>query len=179
MFYNRFYNKDKNRQKSEYISSALNNRDNDRVTLQGGISQNLYQPAQEQHNAEKPSLTGTYNTVKNVKGYFNGGSGAGASGGGAPWGAIASGVKTGYDTLFDKKDENGYDDYSDFEQTMVYPGMGAAYGSSFGPWGALGGAAYGLGYSFKDDVGLKDNDWLTTLIFPIGMGDEHEGLISL
>ena len=57
--------------------------------------------------------------------------------------------------------------------------QGAATGSMFGPWGALGGALYGLGYSFKDDIGLDDNNWLTTLLFPIGMGDEHQGIISV
>ena len=44
-------------------------------------------------------------------------------------------------------------------------------GASFGPWGALGGALYGLGYSFKDDLGLKDSNFLTQMLFPIGMGD--------
>ena len=36
-----------------------------------------------------------------------------------------------------------------------------------------------LGYSFKDDLGLDDNDFLTTMLFPIGMGDEHNGIIQL
>ena len=165
---------------SSAIDDNINGRNTSTPLLTGGISNSYYPSQQEQTQAQNPSLTGTYSTIKDIKGFTSGGSGAGASGGGGvPWGAIASGVKTGFDTLFDKKDENGYDDYSDFEQTMIYPGMGAAYGSTFGPWGALGGAAYGLGYSFKDDIGLDDNNWLTTMIFPIGMGDEHQGLLSL
>lgn len=109
-----------------------------------------------------------------------GGSTAGGFGGSVPWAAIGKGVKLGFNGIFDKKDENGYDDYSDLEESIVYPLQGAATGSMFGPWGALGGALYGLGYSFKDDLGLKNNEWYTDLLFPIGMGDEHQGLgISL
>lgn len=100
----------------------------------------------------------------------------GGSGGGMPWGLIAKTAKSGYNLATDKDDS----EYSDLEQTMIYPVQGAAIGGSYGGgWGALGGALYGLGYSFKDDVGLKDNDWLTTVLFPIGMGDEHEGIIQL
>lgn len=99
----------------------------------------------------------------------------GGSGGGAPWGAIAGFAKQGYNGLTGKNEA----DYSDTEQTVAYPLQGAAMGSSFGPWGALGGALYGLGYSFKDDIGLKDNDLLTDIFFPIGMGDEHQGLIRI
>lgn len=106
------------------------------------------------------------------KGFGNFG---GGSGGGAPWGAIAGFAKQGYNGLTGKTDA----DYSDTEQTVAYPLQGAAMGSSFGPWGALGGALYGLGYSFKDDIGLKDNDLLTDVFFPIGMGDEHQGLIRI
>ena len=43
--------------------------------------------------------------------------------------------------------------------------------AQFGPWGTLDGALYGLGYSFKDDLGLKDSNFLTQMLFPIGMGD--------
>lgn len=104
-----------------------------------------------------------------------GGFGGGSGGSSAPWGAIGSFAKGGYNTL------SGHDDsdYSDTEQTMVYPLQGASKGASFGPWGAAAGALYGLGYSFKDDLGLEDNDVLTDIIFPIGMGDEHEGLIRI
>jgi len=97
------------------------------------------------------------------------------NGGGAPWGAIGGAAKTGYNGIMGKDDS----EYSDLEQSTIYPLQGASMGSSFGPWGALGGALYGLGYSLKDNLGLEDNDWATTLIFPIGMGDEHQGLISL
>lgn len=48
----------------------------------------------------------------------------------------------------------------------------SSYGSSGGnPWAALGGALYGLGYSFKDDLGLKDSNFFTQMLFPLGMGD--------
>ena len=177
-----FYNPFKNQMKRKQLSDYMNNREETPIVLQGGIS-NTYYPQEEtqtQTQNQNPSLTGTYNTVQNIRGFFGNGGGASASGGGGtPWGAIGAGAKKGYNTLFDKTDENGYDDYSDTEQTMIYPLQGASAGAQFGPWGALGGAAYGLGYSFKDDVGLDDNNWLTTLIFPVGMGDEHQGLISL
>lgn len=104
-------------------------------------------------------------------GSFGGGSG----GGGTPWGLIGKTAKTGYNFISDKDDS----EYSDLEQSTIYPLQGASVGAQFGPWGAAGGAAYGLGYSFKDDIGLKDNDWLTTVLFPIGMGDEHQGLIQV
>lgn len=101
--------------------------------------------------------------------------GFGGGGGSTPWGAIGSFAKGGYNTI------SGHDDsdYSDLEQSTIYPMQGASKGAQFGPWGAAAGALYGLGYSFKDDIGLKDNDWLTDIIFPIGMGDEHRGLITI
>lgn len=103
-------------------------------------------------------------------------SGGGFSGGGSvPWALIGSGLKAGYNGYTGQDDT----DYSDTEESIVYPLQGASVGASFGPWGALGGALYGLGYSLKDDIGLKDNNWLTTILLPIGMGDEHEGLIQL
>ena len=105
----------------------------------------------------------------------NVGSSGGGSGGSVPWAAIGKAAKTGYNGFSGKTDG----DYSDTEETIIYPLQGASMGAQFGPWGALGGALYGLGYSFKDDLGLEDNDWLTDLVFPIGMGDEHYGLIQL
>lgn len=84
-----------------------------------------------------------------------------------PWGAIGAVGKQGYNLISGKDDKN----YSDLEETIIYPLQGASIGASFGPWGALGGALYGLGYSFKDDLGLKDSNFLTQLLFPIGMGD--------
>lgn len=105
-------------------------------------------------------------TASNSGGFFsklNGGS----SGGGTPWALIAGAAKKGYNAI------SGHDDkeYSDLEEGIIYPLQGAAMGSSFGPWGALGGALYGLGYSFKDDLGMKDSNFLTQTLFPIGMGD--------
>ncbi len=84
-----------------------------------------------------------------------------------PWGAIGAIGKQSYNLLSGKDDK----DYSDTEESVIYPLQGASIGANFGPWGALGGALYGLGYSLKDDVGLKDSNFLTQLIFPIGMGD--------
>jgi hypothetical protein len=92
-----------------------------------------------------------------------------------PWGAIGAGAKMGYNTILGKDDT----EYSDAEQSTIYPLQGASTMSKFGPWGALGGALYGLGYSFKDDIGLKDNDFLTDLIFPVGMGDGHQGFMQI
>lgn len=97
------------------------------------------------------------------------------SGGGTPWGAIAGFAKQGYNGLTGKNEAN----YSDTEQTVAYPLQGVAMGSSFGPLGALVGGLYGLEYSLKDDIGLKDNSLLTNVFFPIGMGDEHQGLIRI
>lgn len=107
-----------------------------------------------------------------VGGIFSNGSGsAGTSAGSAasnvPWAAIAGIAKKGYNSI------SGHDDkeYSDLEEGVIYPLQGAATGSMFGPWGAAAGALYGLGYSFKDDLGLKDSNFLTQTLFPIGMGD--------
>ena len=91
----------------------------------------------------------------------------GSSGGGVPWAMIGGLAKGGYTSISGKDDK----DYSDTEESIIYPLQGASMGAQFGPWGALGGALYGLGYSFKDDLGLKDSNLLTQLLFPIGMGD--------
>ena len=91
----------------------------------------------------------------------------GSSGGGVPWAMIGGLAKGGYNSISGKDDE----DYSDTEESIIYPLQGASMGAQFGPWGALGGALYGLGYSFKDDLGLKDSNFLTQLLYPIGMGD--------
>lgn len=91
----------------------------------------------------------------------------GSSGGGVPWAMIGGLAKGGYNSISGKDDK----DYSDTEESIIYPLQGASMGAQFGPWGALGGALYGLGYSFKDDLGLKDSNFLTQLLFPIGMGD--------
>ena len=91
----------------------------------------------------------------------------GSSGGGVPWAMIGGLAKGGYNSISGKDDK----DYSDTEESVIYPLQGASMGAQFGPWGALGGALYGLGYSFKDDLGLKDSNFLTQMLFPIGMGD--------
>lgn len=95
---------------------------------------------------------------------LRGGSSGGSS---VPWAAIGSLAKGGYNSISGKDDK----DYSDLEESIIYPLQGASMGAAFGPWGAAGGALYGLGYSFKDDLGLKDSNFLTQLLFPIGMGD--------
>lgn len=97
----------------------------------------------------------------------------GGSGGGSnvPWAMIAKVAKEGYNGI------SGHDDkeYSDTEESVIYPLQGAAMGSMFGPWGALGGALYGLSYGFKDDtnkwVGIKEGSFWDKLRHPIGMGD--------
>ena len=91
----------------------------------------------------------------------------GGSSGGVPWAMIGGLAKGGYNSISGKDDK----DYSDTEESVIYPLQGASMGASFGPWGAAAGALYGLGYSFKDDLGLKDSNFLTQLLFPIGMGD--------
>ena len=91
----------------------------------------------------------------------------GSSGGGVPWAMIGGLAKGGYNSISGKDDK----DYSDTEESVIYPLQGASLGASFGPWGAAAGALYGLGYSFKDDLGLKDSNFLTQMLFPIGMGD--------
>ena len=89
------------------------------------------------------------------------------SSGKTPWGAIGATAKSGYNMISGKDDK----DYSDLEESTIYPLQGASAGAQFGPWGALGGALYGLGYSLKDDIGMKDSNFFTQLAFPINMGD--------
>ena len=95
----------------------------------------------------------------------------GSSGGGVPWAIIGGLAKGGYNSISGKDDK----DYSDVEESIIYPLQGASMGASFGPWGALGGALYGLGYSLKDDtnkwVGIKEGSFWDKLRHPIGMGD--------
>ena len=91
----------------------------------------------------------------------------GGSSGGVPWAMIGGLAKGGYNSISGKDDK----DYSDTEESVIYPLQGASMGAQFGPWGAAAGALYGLGYSFKDDLGLKDSNFLTQMLFPIGMGD--------
>lgn len=110
-----------------------------------------------------------FGKTANNKGWF-GTEGAGSGGSwasGVPWAAIGAAAKSGYNAITGHDDE----DYSDLEESIIYPLQGASVGSMFGPWGAAGGALYGLGYSFKDDLGLKDSNFLTQMLFPIGMGD--------
>lgn len=95
------------------------------------------------------------------------GSSSGSSGGGTPWALIGALAKTGYNTATDQTDK----DYSDTEESIIYPLQGASMGAQWGPWGALGGALYGLGYSFKDDLGMKNSNFLTQITHPIDMGD--------
>lgn len=102
-----------------------------------------------------------------VKGFLSNLNSGSSGGGSVPWAAIGSLAKGGYNSISGKDDK----DYSDLEESIVYPLQGASIGASFGPWGAAGGALYGLGYSLKDELGLKDSNFLTQLLFPIGMGD--------
>lgn len=83
--------------------------------------------------------------------------------------AIANLAKSGYNVISGKEDK----DYSDLEEGIIYPLQGASIGSMWGPYGALGGALYGLGYGFKDDLGLKDSNFFTKLLFPIDLGGDY------
>ena len=105
------------------------------------------------------------NTFSNGLSSF--GNGNNGTSGSTPWSTIANIGKNLYNGIRKKNDKN----YSDVEESIMYPLQGAAAGSSLGPWGAAGGALYGLGYSFKDDIGLKDSNFLTQLLFPLDMGD--------
>lgn len=94
----------------------------------------------------------------------------GSGAGGAGWAMGADMGKNLYNSLSGKTDK----DYSDTEESIIYPLEGAAKGYSYGgPWGALGGAVYGLGYSLKDDLGLKDSNFFTKMLFPIDMGGDY------
>lgn len=127
-------------------------------------------------NTHSSRLNDWFNLGKQGTSLFNSYQGGSWGSSGTPWGAIADFAKTGYGAVTGHNDSN----YSDFEEPFVYTLQGAGKGASLGGgWGALGGALYGLGYGFKDDIGLKDNNWLTTMLFPIGMGDEHKGLIQV
>ena len=175
-----FWNKNRNNDRINSLSKSLYGDDN--TLLTGGVSQNDY------NDGGSSRIFSNYydnnqNTNDNSNGLsFSQGAGlmskfgvGGNSGGGTPWGAIASGARSGYDTLTGKDAS----EYSDLEQSTIYPMQGAAIGSQFGPWGTAAGTLYGLGYSLKDNIGLEDNDWLTDVLFPIGMGDEHQGLMQL
>lgn len=123
----------------------------------GQLGQNM-----DQNNSRR------YSTFANS--LFNTGGSIGMNyfgGVGTPWGAIGNTAKAGYNAFTGKDDR----DYSDLDQSIVYPLQGASKGAQFGPWGALGGALYGLGYSFKDDLGLKNSNFLTQMLFPLDMGD--------
>lgn len=122
-------------------------------------------------NAANDSIMGTAGSGSAVGDAVGAEVGSGTGGGvgsGLPWGMIANAGKG----IYNKISGHTPEEYSDLEQSTIYPLQGAANGFSIGgPWGALGGALYGLGYSFKDDLGLKDSNFLTQLLFPIGMGD--------
>ena len=117
--------------------------------------------------------TNNNETLGKINNIFNTGLKGGVSytrTGKTPWGAIGAIGKQSYNLFSGKNDKN----YSDLEESIIYPLQGASIGASYSggnPWGAIGGALYGLGYSLKDDLGLKDSNFLTQLIFPIGMGD--------
>lgn len=130
-------------------------------TLYGHLtSDNTVGGTDTTNNSRMNSLQGAISNGANAFSGFKGG-------GGTPWGAIAGAGKNTYNFITNKTPS----EYSDTEQSIIYPLQGAAMGSRFGPLGAAAGALYGLGYSFKDDIGLKDSNFFTKLLFPIGMGD--------
>lgn len=121
-------------------------------------------------SAISDSINSSMGSTGKSSGLFSKFKGGGSSGGGVPWAAIASLAKGSYNSISGKDDK----DYSDTEEAIIYPLQGAAMGASYSggnPWAAAGGALYGLGYSFKDDLGMKDSNFLTQMLFPIGMGD--------
>lgn len=105
-----------------------------------------------------------------INSYVNSGSSsASSSSGGTPWALIGTLGKSAYNGISGHDDK----DYSDTEESIIYPLQGASMGAQWGPWGALGGALYGLGYSLKDDIGLKDSNFMTKALFPIDMGGDY------
>lgn len=135
-------------------------------------------------NPDNNSSFGSSSILNGINSFVNSGSsGAGASGGSGgsgaggsvPWAAIGALAKGGYNSLTNQTDK----DYSDTEESIIYPLQGASLGAQFGPWGAAGGALYGLGYSFKDDMGLKDSNFFTKMLYPIDLGGDYADWLSL
>ena len=164
---------DEDREEDKVPTNTMNNYGNSITslltpTLSGGVSTNNVANNNSSNNSGRLNDWMNFGgNVVDLVGSFKGGVTKTGSGGGMPWGAIGSVVKSGYNAITGHNDK----DYSDLEESIIYPLQGAATGSKFGPWGAAGGALYGLGYSFKDDLGMKDSNFLTQLLFPIGMGD--------
>lgn len=105
-----------------------------------------------------------------INNYMNSGSSsASSSGGGTPWALVGVLGKSAYNGITGHDDKN----YSDTEESIVYPLQGATIGASLGPVGAAIGGLYGLGYSLKDDIGLKDSNFMTKALFPIDMGGDY------
>ena len=158
------------------------------MSIYGNVYDNIYGELDEEKKKKKPTTyfnatTPTFNLyasssdnnqlggygdkISNVLTPAIKGTSQYVTSGKTPWGAIGSVGKQSYNMISDKDDK----DYSDLEESIIYPLQGTSMGASFGPVGALAGALYGLGYSFKDDLGMKDSNFLTQLLFPIGMGD--------
>lgn len=79
----------------------------------------------------------------------------------AGWGAIG-GIGAGiYDNFITGNSE------SDVDETITDTLKGFSIGANFGPWGMLGGSLYGLGHSFKDDLGIDGGNTLGKILFPI------------
>lgn len=131
------------------------------MVLQGGVQYDYFGNSNNNNYSNK--VKDLFNIGKTGWQGFNQWQSTGTT----PWGAIGSIGKQGYNMISGKNPS----EYSDVEQSTIYPLQGAMTGAKFGPWGALGGALYGLGYSFKDDLGLDDSNFLTQMLFPIGMGD--------
>jgi hypothetical protein len=114
---------------------------------------------------------GTGKTIANgAKSFFSTGK--------TPWAAVGMGAKGLYNNITGKTPK----EYSDVEQSIIFPMQGASMGAQFGPMGALIGGLYGLGHSFKDDIadkiGLSEDNFLYKLWDPIGMGD-GKGFIDI
>ena len=150
------------------MAKTGNNYSSQTPFLSGGVSYNDYQDeGNANYLGHAGSILPTANSGQTRQG-LNYASSAMGSGGGTPWGAIGAFAKQGYNGITGHNDKN----YSDVEQEIIYPLQGASMGSALGPWGALGGALYGLGYGFRDDLGfIKNNKWLDNIIFPIKLDE--------
>lgn len=160
---------DRLKNKEQYTKNKLVNINPVQNTTAQAQPTTLYGSLTSNNNSNSFDNTNnkTMNSIQGIIGNGANGAQSYASGGGTPWGAIAGVGKNTYNLISNKTPG----EYSDTEQSVIYPLQGAATGSQFGPWGAAAGALYGLGYSLRDELGLKDSNFFSQLLHPIGMGD--------
>lgn len=92
------------------------------TTLYGHLTSDNTVGGTDTTNNRMNSLQGAISNGVNAVSGFKGGSGT-------PWGAIAGVGKNTYNFITDKTPS----EYSDTEQSVIYPLLGAAMGSRFGP----------------------------------------------